>query len=262
MNKSFLPKTLLLLTMTLLLLSAGTNVLADSIVIDGCNSGVEETDSITNAAITDCAVDAKNHGDFVSCVADATNGWKKDGLIDGKQKGAIQRCAARADIPKCTSDIECDDSNLCTTDSCDPAIGCVNDAINCDDGDPDTTDTCDPETGQCVNTRTCADPCSDNNACTENDVCVGDTCTGTPITIDCDDGNPDTTDTCDPETGQCVNISCGDGTCDFTETCESCTADCGECIDEIDGEGSSISPITMNQKLFMMGTLLLLLLSL
>lgn len=38
--------------------------------------------------------------------------------------------------------VGCDDNNLCTTDSCDPATGCMHAAKNCDDGNPCTTDSC------------------------------------------------------------------------------------------------------------------------
>jgi hypothetical protein len=41
----------------------------------------------------------------------------------------------------------CDDNNVCTTDSCDPATGCVNSQITCADTDPCTTDSCDPASG-------------------------------------------------------------------------------------------------------------------
>ncbi len=41
----------------------------------------------------------KNHGQFVSCVAHATNALKKAKIITGQQKGAIQSAAAQADIP-------------------------------------------------------------------------------------------------------------------------------------------------------------------
>jgi hypothetical protein len=40
-----------------------------------------------------------NHGQFVSCVSHMTNDLKKAGTITGQQKGAIQSCAAQADIP-------------------------------------------------------------------------------------------------------------------------------------------------------------------
>jgi hypothetical protein len=76
----------------------------------------------------------------------------------------------------CSADSECDDGNPCTTDSCDSAVGCINDAVLCpDDGDLCTTDACDPGTGQCDST---------------------------PVT--CDDGVSCTIDSCDAVTGECV----------------------------------------------------------
>ncbi|HEY1373439.1 MAG TPA: thrombospondin type 3 repeat-containing protein [Candidatus Binatia bacterium] len=41
----------------------------------------------------------KNHGQFVSCVAHATNALKKAKVITGQQKGEIMSAAAQADIP-------------------------------------------------------------------------------------------------------------------------------------------------------------------
>lgn len=41
----------------------------------------------------------KNHGQFVSCVAHATNALKKAKMITGQQKGQIMSAAAQADIP-------------------------------------------------------------------------------------------------------------------------------------------------------------------
>ncbi len=49
--------------------------------------------------ISRIGAEAKNHGKFVSGVADDLNALKKTGLITGAQKGAIQNCAARAAIP-------------------------------------------------------------------------------------------------------------------------------------------------------------------
>lgn len=72
------------------------------IVIDGCDTGVTDQlldgESISDA-IDDCGTDAQNHGQFVRCVAHLTNELVSDGYITGRDKGAIQRCAAQADIP-------------------------------------------------------------------------------------------------------------------------------------------------------------------
>jgi hypothetical protein len=75
----------------------------ETVVIDGCNSGVTNTTFSTGCRISDqindCAVGAGNHGGFVSCVAHLTNDLKKSGVITNQQKGDIQSCAGRARIP-------------------------------------------------------------------------------------------------------------------------------------------------------------------
>jgi len=103
--------------------------------------------------------------------------------------------------------INCDDSNACTTDSCDSKLGCQNILINCNDNNNCTVDTCDKVKG-CLNTPLV---CNDSNACT-NDSCNFLTgCVYTPIDVNitCNDGTVCTTDTCDPAIG-CVNtlINC------------------------------------------------------
>ena len=74
-----------------------------TVVIAGCDAGVSNElldDGCTMSDLIDqCAIGAKNHGKFLSCVAKLTNNWKKVKLISGKEKGAIQRCAAKSDIP-------------------------------------------------------------------------------------------------------------------------------------------------------------------
>lgn len=78
-----------------------------TVIINGCDTGVPNTffSSGPNAgcSISDlirrCAANAKNHGDFVSCVAHLTNILKKDDVISGGQKGDIMRCAAGASLP-------------------------------------------------------------------------------------------------------------------------------------------------------------------
>lgn len=49
--------------------------------------------------VADCAEAASNHGQFVSCISHVTDDLKKNGIITGQQKGALQRCAPQADIP-------------------------------------------------------------------------------------------------------------------------------------------------------------------
>jgi hypothetical protein len=155
-----------------------------------------------------------------------------------------------------TTPVVCNDGNPCTADSCDPALGCrfVNhpDGLSCSDGDvctgqelcqggtctnapdldcndgnPCTVDSCATPNG-CRNTpvpgccTTNAD-CVDASLCTVNERCAGGQCLSDPV--DCNDGNPCTSDACNPATG-CGNVPvvngvpCSDGdACDGLETC-------------------------------------------
>ena len=49
--------------------------------------------------VSKIATAAANHGDFVSGVAALTNAWVSEGIISGREKGAIQSCAAKAKLP-------------------------------------------------------------------------------------------------------------------------------------------------------------------
>ena len=121
---------------------------------------------------------------------------------------------------------DCDDGNLCTDDSCDPAKGCAHlfndrpcdDAnpctsqdhcnlgdcqgalVNCDDNNPCTSDSCDQQFG-CMHLPW-NEPCEDGNPCTLGDMCQGGRCV--PGLLTCDDNNPCTDDGCDPKSG-CFN---------------------------------------------------------
>lgn len=72
------------------------------VIVDDCDTTIHNrlvTNGCTiNDLLTQCAENPSNHGAYVSCVGHLTNGWEKDGLISGKEKGAIQSCAAKSDI--------------------------------------------------------------------------------------------------------------------------------------------------------------------
>jgi hypothetical protein len=71
-----------------------------NITIEACGTGVEDFFASGNTLFSEqiraCAIAATSHGKWVSCVAALTNAANKSGAITGKQKGAIQSCAARA----------------------------------------------------------------------------------------------------------------------------------------------------------------------
>jgi hypothetical protein len=77
--------------------------LSPTVVIGGYDSGVPNTLFASGCTISDeiaqIAAGATTHGEFVSRVAAYTNGLAQQGVISGKQKGAIQSAAAKAKIP-------------------------------------------------------------------------------------------------------------------------------------------------------------------
>jgi hypothetical protein len=142
-----------------------------------------------------------------------------------------------------TDEVDCDDGNPCTTDSCGGAAGCIHqvaEAVDCDDGNPCTlgdecssdgctsttqkdcddenpctTDYCLPAEG-CVHEANTA-PCNDGDACTLGDLCSDEACQAGVESFSCVDGNPCTDDTCDPTLG-CVFVA-NEAACDDTNEC-------------------------------------------
>jgi len=154
----------------------------------------------------------------------------------------------------------CNDGNPCTQDTCKGAIGCVftpgtgacdadgnactvGDACAdklceagpkkaCDDGNPCTQDSCGALTGACGFDGKALDdvPCNaDGSVCSVGDACQGGSCQKGK-TLDCDDKNPCTADSCDATAG-CKQIatagSCSDGNaCTLADACQAgaCTS--------------------------------------
>lgn len=134
----------------------------------------------------------------------------------------------------------CDDGLPCTIDSIDSKTGeCIHTPRDCNDLNSCTGDSCDAVTGNCVHTPLAGATCNDGNACTYGDICTaGANCLG--IQRNCNDNNPCTTDTCNPEIG-CINTPipgcsnlvqpsrmtalarCADTVCEIMPSC--CSAD-------------------------------------
>ncbi len=145
--------------------------------------------------------------------------------------------------------VSCDDGNLCTDDTCDPAAGCEHESnsapctdgnactlgdicadgsckpgtepLDCDDANPCTDDSCNPAAG-CIHVDN-ALPCDDGDACTLGDTCADGSCKPGTEPLDCDDANPCTDDSCNPAAG-CIHVDnalpCDDGdACTLGDTC-------------------------------------------
>ncbi len=159
-------------------------------------------------------------------------------------------CTPQSDGNPCTDDVCVNGApawtprvvgSLCDTDStvCDGS-GTCNAAANCvigpaptvDDGNPCTSDACDPVAGAVhlpvavgVTCETDGDVCNGVSHCDAAALCVP----GSPLALD--DGNPCTTDSCDPATGVHHAPTAAGSACDDGNACtsgDSCNA--GACV--------------------------------
>jgi cysteine-rich repeat protein len=170
---------------------------------------------------------------------------------DGNVCNGVEACTGGLCRPN-TPPLNCNDNNVCTTDTCNTTLGCqntpatgaactdnnvctVSDTCNsmgacspgaplvCSDGLPCTTDSCNPTTGCVFPNAPNGTTCDDNQYCTVNDACQAGACAGGGPR-NCADTDACTTDTCDEANNVCVNTQsgacCGDGTTNGTEQCD------------------------------------------
>jgi len=119
----------------------------------------------------------------------------------------------------------CDDGNICSlNDKCNQGLCLPGQDLNCDDGNGCTNDSCHKKTG-CKATANTA-KCDDGQGCTGEDTCKAGTCVGSPIS--CDDGNDCTADACDAKTAKCLHVAKG-GPCEDGDLCRDATCLAGKC---------------------------------
>ena len=129
---------------------------------------------------------------------------------------------------------DCDDDDMCTLDSCEPANGCTSKPTNegkaCDDGNSCTEgDAC--NNGACVaKPKAKGAPCDDEDDCTGPDACDGvDFCEGPdlPAGTACDDGDPCTSgDGCELWGCDGPDDTCNDGNDCTDDDCDSKSGAC------------------------------------
>jgi hypothetical protein len=117
----------------------------------------------------------------------------------------------RADGSDCESDEACAASGRCQRGQCEAV------ASDCDDGNACTADACAGDAG-CVHTPQVG-ACEDGDPCTTIDACAAGVCVGGPA-LACDDLEPCTVDSCDPQAGGCVFTARPDGSaCQGADLC-------------------------------------------
>jgi hypothetical protein len=223
------------------------NGLENCDAVEGCQSGEAPSCDDGNP----CTQDSCHP--MAGCQSEAADGGCDDGNACTTGDHCVEGGCEYAEL------LICNDDNVCTNDTCDPGVGCINtlNTAPCDDGDLCTTgDQC--QLGECAGTgnlicddgNICTDDscgpqmgcqfvtngagCDDGNMCTEQDACQAGWCSPGPAT-DCTDGNDCTADTCAPLIG-CAHANLENGTACIDEGINKTCID-GECLCTPDCDG-------------------------
>jgi hypothetical protein len=147
-------------------------------------------------------------------------------------------CDSKAGCKYPPANVPCDDKDPCTAlDFCEDGECLGGPGIPCDDKNLCTVDSCQPGKG-CFHTLLDGKPCDDGDSCTQGDVCSEGSCQPGPLLLQCDDYNDCTDDICDkiaactyPLAGNpcCINDI---NICDDKDPCtiDSCNPDTGQCL--------------------------------
>jgi cysteine-rich repeat protein len=217
-----------------------------------CNDGVFCTDDICDVATAQC-----------SSVLNQAKPCASDG-----NPCTYDNCTGGACYNNRPNGTSCSDGNNCTTgEQCSGGVCSGGSPVTCNDGNVCTSNTCTPAVGCQYPSVPNGTPCSDGNVCNGAETCQGGVCTaGTPLSCDdstvctldscspalgcahapivCDDEDPCTDDVCDPALGcqhpfsaRCLQPilglllaqKCGDGALDAGEQCDDGNATDGDC---------------------------------
>ncbi len=178
------------------------NTVGDQCAAGVCVGGAPSCDD-KNA----CTVDTGDPANGVQCTNVAIN------CDDGKACTTDKCVDTKKGCVSVNNSAQCDDGDACSVgEKCSNGVCAGGVAPACNDSNPCTSDTCDPKAG-CVFTPLTGVACNDSDSCTTNDQCsAGGICTGGPAPS-CDDGNVCTTDACDPASG-CKKIGLTGTGCD------------------------------------------------
>lgn len=250
---------------TCILEGGGNGVCRNGYCSESCTGACSDNNACTE---NDSCVSGYCQGDVISCEDDnpctedscnPATGCDNNELADHTActiSGKAGECISGSCEIFCETDNDCDDQNPCTTENCDPAVGCsyefANDVVctpesqcavdglcfkgecltytevNCDDHNPCTVDSCDPESGCAFDNAENGTGCNDLDPCTKNDVCTDGVCSGTSVS--CEDSNPCTHDVCSSN-GVCENIPLSGESCEDDNLCTSASiCDAGVCV--------------------------------
>jgi subtilisin-like proprotein convertase family protein len=186
-----------------------------------------------------------------SCTAGVCGGGAPN-LCDDSNPCTLDTCVEPACVndPVVMNGVPCDNGLFCTIDSTCNAGSCAGGSVrSCDDSNSCTSDSCDEAGDTCLNpVRANGSACDDSQFCTVGDTCQAGVCQSGAGAA-CGDGNPCTNDSCDEINDLCAYdcVAAGtrcldatqeatcDGACNATQLiicsygCNAGRQECNEC---------------------------------
>ncbi|MBW1870535.1 MAG: trypsin-like serine protease [Deltaproteobacteria bacterium] len=201
---------------------------SEGCLVYGCSTKVDEFTSYINDFIAgrlgeDCSQNEdcrSNHCANDVCCEDAC----LDSCKSCALPGSAGNCQAVPDGTPCPDGDKCNGNEICDSEGvCQPGEDLV-----CADSNVCSSDSCFPASGCVFNQVPNGTPCDNDNMCDGRETCDFGYCASGEIP-DCDDQNPCTTDSCDQQQG-CVNVVLADGTPCGDGNCGSKECQAGECV--------------------------------
>ena len=193
------------------------------LILAACdNAPIDEMDAgTTDPGTADAGTTSGDAGTSDGGSADPCEGVDCSDLDGACQVGVCDPSDGSCRAESADDGAACDDGDACTSGDVCTAGVCGGDSVDCSSmDDMCNVGVCDPATGAC-GTVPVADgtACSDEDLCTETDVCTAGVCSGE--SVDCSSMD-DTCQAgaCDPTTGACMSSTLPDGTsCDDGHAC-------------------------------------------
>lgn len=203
-----------------------------NIALHLCVSDVCKGSACVGGKFFGCSVDGSAYAAAVNCddgdacttdSCDAATGCKHaagalscdDGNVCTTDSCDVKQGCAHAPAPAGG----CEDGSACTTADACAGGKCVGKTADCDDKNVCTTDSCNDKTG-CKHTDLDGEVCNaDDNACTALDTCKGGVCKAGEAKI-CKDQGSCVEVGCDAGSGKCT-FKAKDGACDDSDPCTS-----------------------------------------
>ena len=215
-----------------------------------CQKGVAKACDDGNPCTSDaCAPDKGCESKAIAGPCDDGNACTSgDTCVDKACKGGASSCACQVDgdCAKLAAANLCLGPLFCNKTGTQPVCTPVGSGVQCSPAQPGacTLDACDPKSGTCKpKARPDGTGCSDGDACTVAEACLGGLCKGGTAT-NCNDGLPCTADACNAKSGcsnSVVSGSCSDGNaCTSGDACSGSACVPGPAKDCGDGEACTV----------------------